>query len=79
MSFASLVADKEWDAIHRLLDEGSIHGVDPDVFDNVLASGPVSLIRRLAAVQPSLIDSLGQHSLDDAEEIDPVLYVVCES
>jgi hypothetical protein len=50
MSFATLVADNEWDAIHCLLDEGGIHGVDPEPFDQVLDRGPVSLIRRLVAL-----------------------------
>jgi hypothetical protein len=49
MSFATLVADNEWDAIHRLLDEDGVHGVDTKVLDQVLDRGPVSLIRRLVA------------------------------
>jgi len=50
MSFATLVANNEWDAIHGLLDEGGIHCIDPEPFDQVLDRGPVSLIRRLVAL-----------------------------
>jgi hypothetical protein len=50
MSFATFVASNEWDAICGLLDEGGIHSIDPELFDQVLDRGPVSLIRRLVAV-----------------------------